>query len=75
MICDLGFVIFKQMYTHRISVFRMKNAAISQITNKNQGQVSSSAEAAASGSVKEVVARLENQRGRGWSWYEVVLHG
>lgn len=50
MIGCLGFVIFKQTYMHRISMLRMKNDALSKITNKYQGKGSSDAEAPASGS-------------------------
>lgn len=50
MICRLGSVMFKQMHMHRISVLRMKNDALSKITNKYQGKGSSGAEASASGS-------------------------
>lgn len=50
MICCLGFVIFKPMYMHRISMLRTKNDALSKITNKYQGKGSSGVEASASGS-------------------------
>lgn len=50
MICCLGFVIFKQTYMHRISMLRMKNDALSKITNKYQGKGSIGADASASGS-------------------------
>lgn len=64
--------VFKQTYTHRISMLRMKNDAISQITTKKcQGKGSSSIDAAASGG-KGRVASLGSGRQR---VYEVVLNG